>query len=104
MFKKIIMALAKKYIEEEKQKQQEEQKEYYEKCSLILSESYKWYYQYLQQSGPTATGIILPLSAEKIAEYNALKALIRIGHKNQIDETYKNCLKHIEAGKTTVHA
>ncbi len=90
MFKKIIMALAKKYIEQEK-------KERDKKYEVLLKEAYKWFYQYIQMAGPTADGIDLPLSAEKIAEYNTLKALIKVVKDDRVEEVYKKCLNHINS-------
>ena len=102
MFKKIIMALAKKYIEEEKAQQQKAQEELYKKYDVMLGEAYKWFYQYIQMAGPTAAGIDLPFDIDKLARYNAQKAFLKVVKEDRVDEAYQKCLKHM--GKTTVNA
>ena len=105
MLKKIIMALAKKYIEEEKANALKAQEELYKKYDVMLGEAYKWFYQYIQMAGPTAPGIDLPFSIEQLAKHNATKSFLKVVKENRVDEVYQNCLKHIEsqATKTTVN-
>ena len=102
MFKKIIMALAKKYIEEEKLQQEKEREELYKKYDVMLGEAYKWFYQYIQMSGPTAAGIDLPFDIDKLARYNAQRAFLKVVKENRVDEVYQNCVKHIEAQRNCV--
>ena len=103
MFKKIILFLAKKYIEEEKQQQKKEQEELFKKYDVLLGESYKWFYQYIEMEGPAAPGIDLPFSIEQLARHNATRAFLKVVKEGRVDEVYQNCLKHIEAqGKISV--